>query len=132
VPLVFLTGGSGGPFGDSRTYAEYLTPAGLRELSAYVDALGPEKSQVVARNSDGTLGAPTGLVGRAHGAGLQVIPYTFRAENQFLPADYRVGTEAAGYGRALDEQIAFLRAGVDGLFTDQPDVAVLARELARV
>ncbi|MCA2217782.1 glycerophosphodiester phosphodiesterase [Jidongwangia harbinensis] len=132
VPLVFLTGGSGGPFGDPRTYAEYLTPAGLRELSGYVDALGPEKNQVVARNPDGTLGEPTGLVGRAHGAGLQVIPYTFRAENQFLPADYRVGTEAAGYGRALDEQIVFLRAGVDGLFTDQPDVGVLARELARV
>jgi glycerophosphoryl diester phosphodiesterase len=131
VPLIFLTAASGGPFGDPRSYADYLTPAGLRELSGYTDGLGPEKSQVIARDADGTLGEPTGLVGRAHAAGLQVIPYTFRAENQFLPADYRVGTDAAAYGRAIDEQVEFLRAGVDGFFTDQPDIGVLARELAR-
>jgi glycerophosphoryl diester phosphodiesterase len=63
-------------------------------------------------------------------AGLKVIPYTFRAENQFLPADYRVGTDPAGYGRALDEQIAFLKTGLDGLFTDQADIGVLARQQA--
>jgi glycerophosphoryl diester phosphodiesterase len=131
VPLVFLTGASGGPFGDSRTYAEYLTPAGLRELSTFAGGIGPEKSQIIPRRADGTLGEPTGLVAAAHAAGLQVIPYTFRAENQFLPADYRLGADPAGYGRAIDEQIAYLRTGVDGLFTDQPDIGVLARDLAR-
>jgi glycerophosphoryl diester phosphodiesterase len=66
----------------------------------------------------------------AHAAGLQVIPYTFRAENQFLPADYRVGTDPNAYGRAIDEQIAFLKTGLDGLFTDQADIGVLARSMA--
>ena len=130
APLVFLTGASGGPYNDPRSYADYLTPAGLRELSRWADGIGPEKSQVIPRAADGTLGAPTSLVRDAHAAGLKVMPYTFRAENQFLPADYRIGADPSAYGRAIDEQITFLRTGIDGLFTDQPDIGVLARELA--
>jgi glycerophosphoryl diester phosphodiesterase len=34
------------------------------------------------------------------------------------------------YGRAIDEQITFLHAGIDGLFTDNSDIGVLARSLA--
>jgi len=130
APLVFLTGAAGGPFGDEKSYAEYLTPAGLRQLSRYADGIGPEKSQIIPRTADGTLGTPTGLVADAHAADLTVIPYTFRAENQFLPAELRAGTDPAGYGRAIDEQVTFLRTGVDGLFTDQPDIGVLARAAA--
>ena len=130
APMVFLTGATGGPFNDPKSYAEYLTPAGLEELSRYADGIGPDKNQVIARNADGTLGSPTTLVADAHEAGLKVIPYTFRAENQFLPADYRVGTDPNAYGRAIDEQVAFLRTGLDGLFTDQPDIGVLARSAA--
>lgn len=130
APLVFLTGTAGGPFDDPKTYAEYLAPAGLRELARVIDGLGPDKSQVIARNADGTLAAPTGLVADAHAAGLEVMPYTFRAENQFLPAELRVGTDPAAYGKAIEEQITFLRTGIDGLFTDQPDIGVLARSLA--
>ncbi|MEU8818586.1 glycerophosphodiester phosphodiesterase [Actinoplanes sp. NPDC048796] len=130
VNLVFLTSAAGSPFNDSRTYAQYLTPAGLKELSSFVDGIGPDKSQVIPRNADGTLGTPSSLVRDAHAAGLKVIPYTFRAENQFLPADYRVGTDPNAYGRAIDEQITFLKTGIDGLFTDQPDIGVLSRTLA--
>ncbi|GMA88182.1 hypothetical protein GCM10025868_34320 [Angustibacter aerolatus] len=64
----------------------------------------------------------------AHRAGLTVTPYTFRAENQFLPADYRRGTSPADFGRAIDEQVTYLRTGIDGLFTDQTDVGVVARD----
>jgi len=127
VNKVFLTSAGGTPFDDPRTYADYLTPAGLKELSTYVDGIGPDKNQVIPRTADDTLGRPTSLVPDAHAAGLKVIPYTFRAENQFLPADYRVGTDPAAYGRAIDEQITFLEAGLDGLFTDQADIGVLAR-----
>ncbi len=130
VPQVFLTSATGTPFNDPRSYADYLTPAGLAGLAGYVDGVGPDKSQIIPRSPDGSLGAPTSLVADAHHAGLVLHPYTFRAENQFLPADYRVGTDPNAYGRALDEQIAFLRAGVDGLFTDQADIGVLARDLA--
>lgn len=129
APLLFLTGASGGPFDDPRRYADYLTPAGLRELSRWVDRIGPEKNQVIPRTSGGALGSPTALVRNAHAAGLKVLPYTFRAENSFLPPDLRVGTDPAAYGRAIDELVTFLDTGIDGFFTDQPDVGVLAREI---
>ncbi|HWS31831.1 MAG TPA: glycerophosphodiester phosphodiesterase [Actinoplanes sp.] len=130
VPLVFLSSASGSPFEDPRSYADHLTPEGLKELSQYVDGIGPEKSQIIPRKADGTLGSPTTLVRDAHAAGLRVIPYTFRAENSFLPAELRVGTDVTAYGKAIDEQVTFLRTGIDGLFTDNPDIGVLARSLA--
>lgn len=131
---VFLTGASGAPYdlvvaNDPRTYAALTTRAGLRELARLgVDGLGPDKAQVIPRSADGTLGTPTTLVADAHAVRLVVHPYTFRAENTFLPLDYRVGTDPAAYGRAIDEQVTYLRAGIDGLFTDQADIGVVARE----
>ncbi|GLY00038.1 MULTISPECIES: glycerophosphodiester phosphodiesterase [Actinoplanes] len=127
VPLVFLTSASGTPYHDPRSYADYLTPKGLSELAEYVDFLGPEKNQIIPRNADGTLGTPTALVANAHAAGIKVVPYTFRAENSFLPAELRVGADPTAYGKAIDEQVTFLRTGIDGLFTDNPDIGVVAR-----
>ena len=132
APLVFLTSATGAPFdlastGDLRTYADLTTAAGLRSIAGIVNGIGPEKSQVIPRNSNGTLAQPTTLVADAHAAGLKVHPYTFRAENTFLPADYKVGTDATAYGRAIDEQVRFLSTGIDGLFTDQSDIGVIAR-----
>lgn len=127
APMIFLTTSSGTPFDDPRAYAEYLTPAGLRELAGFVAGIGPNKNQVIPCRADRTLGTPTSLVEDAHAAGLAVHPYTFRAENQFLPADYTVTEAPNAFGRAIDEQVAFLRAGVDGLFTDHSDIGVVAR-----
>jgi glycerophosphoryl diester phosphodiesterase len=134
---VFLTSASGAPYdlvssGDPRTYADLTTASGLKSLHRLrIDGVGPDKSQIIARAPDGSLGSPTALVTDAHAAGLVVHPYTFRAENQFLPADLRVGDDPTAFGRALDEQLAFLRTGIDGLFTDQTDISVLARDLFR-
>ena len=130
--LVFLTGASGAPFdlsstGDPRTYADLTTPAGLRVLAKTVNGIGPDKNQVIPRDAAGNLGTPTALVTDAHRAGLLVHPYTFRAENQFLPADYRRGVDPADYGRVLDEIGSYLSTGIDGFFTDQADIGVLAR-----
>jgi glycerophosphoryl diester phosphodiesterase len=126
---------SGAPFdtianGAGPTYAELASPAGLEGVSAYASGIGPDKALVIPCPPDGSLGTPTPLVAEAHAAGLVVLPFTFRAENRFLPADHRRGTLDSDYGRGIDEQRIFLRAGVDGLFTDQPDVAVLARTMA--
>ncbi len=129
APLVFLAAGAGTPFGDPVSYDRYVTPDGLRELSRFCAGLGPVKDRIIPRKPDGSLGAPTSLVADAHAAGLAVHPWTFRAENQFLPTDLRVGTDPAGYGRILDELKAFLATGIDGVFTDNPDVCVLARSL---
>ena len=128
---VFLTGETGAPYdlvaaGDRRTYADLLTVSSLAAISAFVDGIGASKDQVIPRNADGTLGAPTSLVDDAHAAGIEVHPYTFRAENQFLPVDYRTGSSSTDYGRILDEMAAYLATGIDGLFTDNPDIGVVA------
>jgi glycerophosphoryl diester phosphodiesterase len=134
VPLVQLMSNTGAPFdlvatGDPRTYADLATAAGLVEVAAYADGVGPDKSLVIPRQDDGTLGEPTSLVDDAHAAGLLVHPYTFRNENSFLPTDLREGSDPGDTGRALDEQLAFWATGIDGLFTDNPDTGVVSREL---
>jgi glycerophosphoryl diester phosphodiesterase len=128
VSEVLLTSTSGGGFGDSQTYAELLTPTGLGFVSRWVSSIGPDKNQVIPRNPDGSLGAPTSLVSDAHAAGLTVMPYVFRAENTFLPTNLQVGTSPHEVGRAITEGVTFMRAGVDGLFWDHPDIGVEARK----
>ncbi|MGH4000441.1 MAG: glycerophosphodiester phosphodiesterase family protein, partial [Pseudonocardiaceae bacterium] len=129
---VQLLSASGAPFdttaaGSGPTYADLSTPEGLRGIAHYAQGIGPEKQQVIPRKADGTLGVPTTLVSDAHRAGLAVHSYTFRATNFFLPVDYQTSAVLTDYGRAIDEQIIYLRTGLDGLFTDQPDIGVVAR-----
>jgi glycerophosphoryl diester phosphodiesterase len=133
VPLVQLTSATGAPFdfvdtGDPRTYADMTTPAGLRDVARYADGLGPDKNQVIPRDEAGFLQSPTTLVRDAHRAGLTVHPYTFRAENTFLPADFRSSEVPSEYGDLFAEIEAFRATGIDGLFTDNPDVAVAQRD----
>lgn len=132
APVIQLLSASGAPYdlvaaADSRTYADLITESGLATIAGYADGLGPDKAMVIPRADDGTLGEATTLVDDAHAAGLLVHPYTFRAENTFLPTDYRSSDADDDFGRAIDEQLAYLAAGIDGLFTDQPDIGVFAR-----
>jgi glycerophosphoryl diester phosphodiesterase len=87
------------------------------------------KDLVIPPTAEGTLGEPGPLVADAHAAGLAVHAYTFRGENAFLPADLRSGPGDADLGDGREECAAFLSAGVDGLFADDPGTAVAAREL---
>jgi glycerophosphoryl diester phosphodiesterase len=128
VHLVQLTSATGSPYGESQTYASMTTAAGLRKIASYADWLGPDKTQILPRSATGTTGAPTTLVQDAHEAGLSVVPYTFRAENQFLPAQDRHGTDPNAYGDLLVELRDVMAAGVDGFFTDQADLGFTARE----
>jgi len=57
-----------------------------------------------------------------------VHPYTFRNENAFLPLELRSCSDRSVYGDAFAEYRQFLDAGVDGVFTDNPDTAVAARD----
>jgi glycerophosphoryl diester phosphodiesterase len=132
VPLIALLDADGAPAdlvaaGDPRTYLDLITPEGLADIATFADGIGPDKDLVITRNADDTLGAPTTLVADAHAAGLLVHPYTFRNENQFLPANLRTTTSATDYGDAFAEYTAFFEAGVDGVFSDNPDTAVAAR-----
>jgi glycerophosphoryl diester phosphodiesterase len=114
--------------GDPRAFADLLTPQGLAEVAAYASAIGPEKSLVVARDVRGGLAGPTALVADAHAQGLRVNPWTFRAENAFLPAELRSSAKDADRGDLASELGCFLAAGIDGFFTDQPDIGVRARD----
>ncbi|MGQ0483187.1 MAG: glycerophosphodiester phosphodiesterase family protein [Pseudonocardia sp.] len=132
VPLVQLIDSEGAPAdlvaaGDRRTYADLVTPAGLTDIATYAQGIGPAKSLIVPTYPAGNPGSPTALVTDAHRAGLLVHPFTFRNEGQYLPADLRVTPTPTDYGRAIEEDLRFLRLGVDGLFTDNPDTAVEAR-----
>jgi glycerophosphoryl diester phosphodiesterase len=146
LPMVQLIEASGAPYdfvaaGGSRTYADLIAPAGLAEVATYANAIGPNKSLVIPRvpgnaiNAsggaaavDGKLGAPTSLVRDAHAAGLGVHPWTFRAENHFLPANLRSSSDPTQHGDLAAEISAFLDAGVDGFFTDHPVLGSRARD----
>lgn len=133
LPLVQLVNVTGRPYdwehhGHGRTFADMLTPAGLRELSTYAAAVGVHKSLVIPRDPDGRLSQPSGLVAQAHAAGMAVHAWTFRNENAFLPADRRRGAHAAMFGDAFGEYAAYFAAGVDGVITDHPDTAVTAAQ----
>jgi glycerophosphoryl diester phosphodiesterase len=131
--LIQLMDADGAPYdlaatGDSRTYADLATPKGLAEIAIYADGVGVHKSLIIPRGPDGVLASPTRLVADAHAAGLLVHGWTFRAENEFLPKNFQTGGEPAALGHLAAEVIAFLTTGMDGFFTDHPDVGVLARE----
>jgi glycerophosphoryl diester phosphodiesterase len=98
-------------------------------VAAYANAIGPNKSLVVPRTQgDRTLGGPASLVADAHKAGLSVHPWTFRAENHFLPVDLRSSENPTEQGDLAAEIRAFLDAGVDGFFTDHPALGKIARD----
>ena len=81
---------------------------------------------MIPRTAAGTLGEPTSVIADAHAAGLTVHGWTFRLENQFLPVEFRSSSDPAAPGDLVGEIDVFLAAGMDGFFSDQPDVAVTA------
>ncbi|MGB8327991.1 MAG: glycerophosphodiester phosphodiesterase [Steroidobacteraceae bacterium] len=135
LPLIQLIEPEGRPFdftasGDSRTYADLLTPAGLAGIRAYANGIGVPKSTVL-RVADGVAALePTQLVADAHAATLLVHVWTFRAENYFLPTHLRHGSDLRQHGDLAAELGAALAAGIDGFFADQPDLGVAIRASA--
>ena len=129
--------------GRTELFDSMLTPAGLAKIAQYADGIGPWKPMVIpvkcvldAANNckdldgngvfdgypDAISQKPTNLVANAHRAGLFVHEYTFRNEKGF----YNVPFDARG--NPVKEYQAHFRAGVDGVFSDSPDTALLARD----
>lgn len=136
INLVQLMEGSGAPYdfvarGDQRTYADLITAKGLQQTAEYADAIGVDKSMVIPRDSNNVLLAPTSLVSDAHAADLKVHVWTLRAENYFLPKDFQSGSEPGKQGKLSAEIARFLATGVDGFFTDHPDIGVRTRDSSR-
>jgi glycerophosphoryl diester phosphodiesterase len=130
--LLQLMEASGAPFdfvarGDTRTYADLASAQGLREVALYADAVGVDKTMIIPRTANETLGAATSIVNDAHAAKLQVHVWTMRAENYFLPKEFRSSSDPAATGDLIGEITKLLATGIDGIFSDQPDIAVRAR-----
>jgi len=105
LPLVQLVSADG--------RVDRVTATGLRRVASYADAVGVAKDLVLPRHpGTGALGEPTSLVSDAHAVGLAVHVWTLRDEHD-----------------SIEETQAFLDAGVDGLFTDQPDTTLEACRL---
>ena len=129
TPIAQLVDASGAPYdtvaaGAPTPYSTMVTPAGLAAIAAYADGVGAHKNLVLPPTST----EPTAMVGDAHDAGLVVHIWTLRRENQFMAPRFRVGTDPNAPGDMAAETRAFLDAGVDGVFSDNPDLAVGARD----
>jgi glycerophosphoryl diester phosphodiesterase len=118
TPYDFVAAKSG------RTYADLVTAAGLKEIAAYADVVSPYKEIIIPRTSANELGAPTAFIANARTAGLKVHTWTLRPENPFLPVSLRAApaTSLSQRGNAQAEITAYLNAGIDGFFTDDPAV----------
>jgi glycerophosphoryl diester phosphodiesterase len=110
--------------GGELSYAQMMTPAGLRGIAGYADAIGPGIRAIIPLELNRTLGAPTALVHDAHAAGLEVHAYTFRPENHFLPPDLWRGTDPRHVNEAgsIAEIRSYLATGIDAFFTDDPAI----------
>jgi glycerophosphoryl diester phosphodiesterase len=126
VALAQLVDASGKPYdftaaGDPRTYTDLLAPAGLAWVASYADGVGVNKDRVLPRTGGATT-VPSAVVDDAHDQGLIVHVWTLRRENQFMATNFRIGTDPNAPGDLAAEARAFLDAGVDGIFSDNPDL----------
>ena len=102
--------------GSESSYPWMFEPSGMDILAELADGIGPEKGLVISRLSTENNLQITRLVERAHSAGLQVHPYTYRLDPGQVP----------GYAESFEDLLYkhYFEADVDGLFTDFPDRAV--------
>lgn len=105
---------------DKRTYKDMLSTESLKEISKTAYGIGPYKRYILPDNGKNEALQATDLIKQAHAVGLKVYPYTFRSEAQYLLKDYQ--------GDPQKEYLQFFELGVDGLFSDFADQAVLAKQ----
>jgi glycerophosphoryl diester phosphodiesterase len=117
--LVFLAEATGAPADlvaahgtASRTYAQLLGEGddGLAALAGQVDGVSVSKKQILGRHG------VTDLVRRAHAVGLTVFCWTLRSEERFVAKHL--------HGDWRREFALILSSGLDGVFADQPDLAL--------
>jgi glycerophosphoryl diester phosphodiesterase len=95
----------------------------LAEIATYADAIGIAKALASAAG-----------IRAAHAVNLKVHVWTFRAENEFLPDDLKIGDRAglppvpAAHGDLEAEILRFLERGIDGFFVDFPAIGVRVRD----
>lgn len=114
LPLIQLIGENSWGEDGGVDYTAMRTAAGLAKVATYADGIGPWLHHIYQGKSDSGAVNLSSLVADAHALKLQVHPYTFRRDE--LPGGITSFTELL--------TIFLEDAGVDGLFTDFPDLAV--------
>ncbi|KAJ6804708.1 putative glycerophosphodiester phosphodiesterase GDPD6 [Iris pallida] len=94
----------------NQSYWEITSDSYLEYIRDYVVGIGPWKDTIVPLENN-YLAPPSDLVAKAHAHDLQVHPYTYRNENQFLHLNFHQDPYAE-YDYWIN------KVGVDGLFTD--------------
>jgi glycerophosphoryl diester phosphodiesterase len=113
--------------GGALTFEDMLTPQGLADIATYAQWIGPPLRRVIPLDAAGNSGPPAALIADAHKAGLKISVFTFRPENQFLPANLRRGDAGQRWPQGMVADVrAFVAAGVDGFFTDDPALGRVA------
>jgi len=101
-------------------YGDLLTTKGWLALSTYADGIGPWRSNLYQRIDASPV--LDNILANAKRAKIAVHPYTFRAESQHLLK------ASDGAAISLERELQWLFAkGIDGIFTDNPDLALKAR-----
>ena len=110
--------------GGTLSYGQMMQPAGLADIARYADILAPGTRSLIPLDAEGRLGSPTSVIADAHKVGLSVQPWTFRPENYFLARNFQNanGPAARNPAGSLAEIRAYLAAGIDGFFTDDPAI----------
>ncbi|MBC7723828.1 MAG: glycerophosphodiester phosphodiesterase [Burkholderiaceae bacterium] len=126
--FIYLIEADGFPADDPLTsYASSRTDVGLRGLSERVDGISVDKKLLLETDDSGTLRV-TDLVDRAHAVGLVIFCWTLRAENRFLSPQHRVGGTDWDIGDWPAEFALILHSGIDGVFSDHPDLVIEVRD----
>lgn len=133
---VFLLESAGAPAdevaahgGDAAPFASYLTDEGLAGLAASgLHGISVDKRMLLTTDKAGNATGTNDLVQRGHAAGLAVYCWTLRAENHFLAKNFQRGKGAREFGAWREEFQLLMRTGLDGVFADQPDLAIEARD----
>ena len=114
--------------GGSMTFADMITPVGMRAIATYADVVAPPTRAIIPLGKDGRLTTPTSFVSDAHRAGLLVHVWTFRPENVFLAADFRngAGMNVRNEAGSVAEIRRYIDAGIDGFFSDDSALGRLA------
>ena len=112
LPLIQLIGENSWGEDTDTDYDQLRSPQGLAEVARYAHGIGPWLNHIyLGRDAAGAV-VLSDLVQQAQAAGLLVHPYTFRRDE--LPEGI------TSFDELMD--IFFAQAGVDGVFTDFPDI----------
>jgi glycerophosphoryl diester phosphodiesterase len=110
-----------------RIFDRTPSPKEVARCAEFAAGVAVRRKAILPRDVGGRVIEPTKLVEKAHKRGLEVLVWTHRAENQHLPTNLRIGSAPHGHGDAAGEAALLFDAGIDGLISDYPELAIAGR-----